>query len=98
MGATCSPLADTSIVSATSGELSIIDHIKTQAPYSIVCGVIALVGYLVSSFTENLIFGYGAVAALFVISVIIMKKVSLKEAVLPFAADTERSNQQLSVE
>ncbi len=98
MGATCSPLADTSIVSATSGELSIIDHIKTQAPYSIVCGVIALVGYLVSGFTENLIFGYGAVAALFVISVIIMKKVSLKEAVLPFAADTERSNQQLSVE
>ncbi len=98
MGATCSPLADTSIVSATSGELSIIDHIKTQAPYSIICGVIALAGYLVAGFTENLIFGYGAVAALFVISVIIMKKVSLKEAVLPFAADTERSNQQLSVE
>ena len=98
MGATCSPLADTSIVSATSGELSIIDHIKTQAPYSIICGVIALAGYLVAGFTETLVFGYIVVAALFIISVAIMKKISLREAVLPFSTDTERSNQQLSVE
>lgn len=98
MGATCSPLADTSIVSATSGELSIIDHIKTQAPYSIICGVIALAGYLVAGFTETLVFGYIVVTALFIISVAIMKKISLREAVLPFSTDTERSNQQLSVE
>lgn len=98
MGATCSPLADTSIVSATSGELSIIDHIKTQAPYSIICGVIALAGYLVAGFTETLVFGYIVVAPLFIISVAIMKKISLREAVLPFSTDTERSNQQLSVE
>lgn len=98
MGATCSPLADTSIVSATSGELSIIDHIKTQAPYSIICGMIALAGYLVAGFTETLVFGYIVVAALFIISVAIMKKISLREAVLPFSTDTERSNQQLSVE
>ena len=98
MGATCSPLADTSIVSATSGELSIIDHIKTQAPYSIICGVIALAGYLVAGFTETLVFGYIVVAPLFIISVAIMKKNSLREAVLPFSTDTERSNQQLSVE
>ena len=98
MGATCSPLADTSIVSATSGELSIIDHIKTQAPYSIICGVIALAGYLVAGFTETLVFGNIVVAPLFIISVAIMKKISLREAVLPFSTDTERSNQQLSVE
>ena len=98
MGATCSPLADTSIVSATSGELSIIDHIKTQAPYSVICGVIALAGYLVAGFTETLVFGYIVVAPLFIISVAIMKKISLREAVLPFSTDTERSNQQLSVE
>ena len=38
------------------------------------------------------------VAPLFIISVAIMKKISLREAVLPFSTDTERSNQQLSVE
>ncbi len=89
VGATCSPLADTSIVSATSGELSIVDHIKTQSPYSLIGGVIALAGYLVTGFSGNLVIGYAAVAALFVLSIIIMKKFSYSsdeeadEGVLP---------------
>lgn len=93
MGATCSPLADTSIVSATSGELSIIDHIKTQAPYSLICGGMAVAGYLVTGFTESIVLGYAIVAALFVITIIVMKKVSNREAVLPFVAERDSSGQ-----
>lgn len=93
MGATCSPLADTSIVSATSGELSIIDHIKTQAPYSLICGGMAVAGYLVTGFTESIVLGYVIVAALFVITIIVMKKVSNREAVLPFVAERDSSGQ-----
>lgn len=93
MGATCSPLADTSIVSATSGELSIIDHIKTQAPYSMICGGMAVAGYLVTGFTESIVLGYAIVAALFVITIIVMKKVSNREAVLPFVAERDSSGQ-----
>ena len=93
MGATCSPLADTSIVSATSGELSIIDHIKTQAPYSLICGGMAVAGYLVTGFTESIVLGYAIVAALFVINIIVMKKVSNREAVLPFVAERDSSGQ-----
>lgn len=81
LGATCSPLADTSIVSATSGEISIIDHIKTQAPYSIICGVIALAAYLVSGFTGSLIFGYAVAAGMLVLAVIVMKRISVKSLV-----------------
>lgn len=78
LGATCSPLADTSIVSATSGELSIIDHIKTQVPYSLICGVIALAAYLVCGFTGSLFFGYIVSAGMLVVAVIIMKRISVK--------------------
>ncbi len=99
MGATCSPLADTSIVSATSGELSIIDHIKTQAPYSIICGVIALAGYLAGRVHRDPCLRlHSGSTPLYYQCGTIMKKISLREAVLPFSTDTERSNQQLSVE
>ena len=55
-------------------EISIIDHIKTQLPYSLVCGAIALIGYLVTGFSGSLLIGYVVVAALFIAAVIVMKK------------------------
>ena len=84
LGATCSPLADTSIVSATSGELSIIDHIKTQVPYSLVCGVIALAAYLVTGISGNLVFGYITAGVLFAASITVMKKLSCGERAVSF--------------
>ena len=85
LGATCSPLADTSIVSATSGELSIIDHIKTQVPYSLVCGVIALAAYLVTGISGNLVFGYITAGVLFAASLTVMKKLSCGERAVSFS-------------
>ena len=85
LGATCSPLADTSIVSATSGELSIIDHIKTQVPYSLVCGVIALAAYLVTGISGNLVFGYITAGVLFAASFTVMKKLSCGERAVSFS-------------
>ncbi len=82
LGATCSPLADTSIVSATSGELSILDHIKTQVPYSLVCGLIALIAYLVTGITGNLVYGYITAGAMFAVSLIVMKKVSISSSAI----------------
>lgn len=87
MGATCSPLADTSIVSSTSGEISIIDHIKTQAPYSLICGALALIGYLVTGILGNLAFGYAVVGVLFFVTIIVMKKVSLHQPVISIKAE-----------
>lgn len=85
LGATCSPLADTSIVSATSGELSIIDHIKTQVPYSLVCGVIALAAYLVTGISGNLVFGYITAGVMFAASLTVMKKLSCGEKAVSFS-------------
>lgn len=46
----CSPLSDTTILASTGAAADHIDHVKTQLPYALICGGIALVGYLVLGF------------------------------------------------
>ena len=45
-GDPCSPLSDTTILSSTGAACDHLDHVKTQLPYALVCGAIALAGYL----------------------------------------------------
>lgn len=47
----CSPLSDTTILASTGAAADHIDHVKTQIPYALVTGTIALVVYLVIGFT-----------------------------------------------
>lgn len=43
----CSPISDTTILSAIASECSLVDHVRTQLPYALTAMVIALaVGYL----------------------------------------------------
>ena len=46
----CSPLSDTTVLSSTGAASEHIDHVKTQLPYSLVCGALAVVAYLVIGF------------------------------------------------
>ena len=48
----CSPLSDTTILASTGAGADHIDHVKTQLPYSLVCGAIAVIGYLILGFTS----------------------------------------------
>lgn len=48
----CSPLSDTTILASTGAAADHIDHVKSQLPYSLVCGGLALVGYLILGFTS----------------------------------------------
>lgn len=48
----CSPLSDTTILASTGAGADHIDHVKTQLPYSLVCGTLAVVGYLILGFTS----------------------------------------------
>ena len=43
----CSPLSDTTVLSSTGAASDHIDHVKTQLPYALICGGLALVAYLV---------------------------------------------------
>lgn len=46
----CSPISDTTIVSAGAAGCDLMEHIRTQIPYAIVCAIISAVGYLFIGF------------------------------------------------
>ena len=46
----CSPISDTSIISSMASASDHIDHVKTQLPYALLCGVITTFLYLIVGF------------------------------------------------
>jgi Na+/H+ antiporter NhaC len=57
LGDHCSPISDTTILSSTASGADHIDHVRTQLPYALTVGIIALiVGYLVIGYGGNLWF------------------------------------------
>ena len=51
----CSPISDTTILSATGSGSDYIVHVVTQLPYAIVSALIALVGFVVLGYTESVV-------------------------------------------
>jgi predicted ABC-type sugar transport system permease subunit len=50
-GAHCSPISDTTILSAMSTGSTLVNHIKTQAPYALLVGIVTnLFGTLIVGF------------------------------------------------
>jgi len=65
LGDHCSPISDTTILSSLACDVNHIDHVRTQLPYALVVGTVAiLVGIIPSSFGIPMwicfIFGIGA--------------------------------------
>lgn len=79
LGATCSPISDTTIVASMAAELSIIDHVKTQIPYALTCGVIATIGYLVSATTGHILIAYIVMLVLLAAAVFVLRRSSMKK-------------------
>jgi len=46
----CSPISDTTCVSAIASGCDLLEHVKTQLPYAIFGGTLALIGYFIASF------------------------------------------------
>ncbi len=46
----CSPISDTTIISSMAAECEVVEHVKTQLPYALISGVIALALFIVFSF------------------------------------------------
>jgi len=42
----CSPVSDTTAVSSLAAGCDILDHVKTQLPYALVCGAITIIAYI----------------------------------------------------
>lgn len=46
----CSPISDTTIISSMASDCEVIEHVKTQFPYALISGIIALVFFILFSF------------------------------------------------
>ncbi|MDD5157357.1 Na+/H+ antiporter NhaC family protein [Sulfurimonas sp.] len=46
----CSPVSDTTIISAMASDCDIMEHVRTQLPYALISGAVALVLFVVFSF------------------------------------------------
>ncbi|MBA1438441.1 MAG: sodium:proton antiporter [Epsilonproteobacteria bacterium] len=46
----CSPISDTTIISSLASGCDVVEHVKTQLPYALVSGLIALVLFMVVGF------------------------------------------------
>ncbi len=56
MGDHCSPISDTTIMSSISTDCELMSHVRTQLPYSLVVGLVALIfGYIPAGFSLPLI-------------------------------------------
>ncbi len=45
----CSPISDTTCISAIASGCDLLEHVKTQLPYAVFGGVVALIGYFIAS-------------------------------------------------
>ncbi|KXH79236.1 Na+/H+ antiporter NhaC family protein [Sporosarcina sp. HYO08] len=57
----CSPISDTTILSATGAGCNLIDHVTTQLPYALISAGIATSGYIVLGITGSVWLGLAAV-------------------------------------
>lgn len=46
----CSPISDTTIISSLASDCEVIEHVRTQLPYALISGVIALILFVVFGF------------------------------------------------
>lgn len=49
----CSPISDTTILSSAGAECRHIDHVSSQLPYALICGVSSGIGFLFASLLNN---------------------------------------------
>lgn len=45
----CSPISDTTIISSMAADCEVVEHVRTQLPYALISGVIALILFYISS-------------------------------------------------
>ncbi len=66
----CSPISDTTILSSSGADCALIDHVKTQLPYAIMCAVISVAGYLAAGYYESELITVGCVVLLAIVFII----------------------------
>lgn len=66
-GDNCSPISDTTVLSAIGAACDLIDHVKTQLPYALMVCVVCGAGYLLAGIYETPLILFGVLAGVLVL-------------------------------
>jgi tetracycline resistance efflux pump len=68
-----SPLSDTSILSSIGSGVHAIDHIMSQLPYALICGVVSIFGYMILGLTNSVVIGLLSTVLMLALVVLLLK-------------------------
>ncbi|WP_273326928.1 Na+/H+ antiporter NhaC family protein [Vallitalea guaymasensis] len=74
LGDHCSPISDTTVLSATGAQAKLDAHFTSQLPYALIAGLISFVAFIIYGFTKNLLLCYGVIIVEFAIFIFITNK------------------------
>lgn len=69
----CSPISDTTILSATGAGVSHIDHVITQLPYAMLAAIVTCLGYLIIGLTGHVLLALLVVFVLIIAIVMLIR-------------------------
>ena len=69
----CSPISDTTIMSAAGARCELISHVSTQLPYAITVAAISCLGFIIAGWTRSWCLSFFPVAVLMLILVAVLK-------------------------
>lgn len=70
----CSPISDTTILSATGAGCQAIDHASSQIPYALLVASSAFIGFLIAGFTKNWFLSFTPSIIILIISFVYLGK------------------------
>lgn len=75
----CSPISDTTILSANGAQCDLLAHVKTQLPYALMVGCVTIVTYAIAGLTGGNVAVLAVGIVLLVVTVMVLSKISGKK-------------------
>ena len=76
----CSPISDTTIMASAGAQCDHISHVNTQLPYVLTIAAVAIVGYIVAGFVQNVFVVLGVSFALMFGVLMVIRAIQMKKA------------------
>ena len=70
----CSPISDTTILSANGARCDLLEHVKTQLPYALMVGCVTIVTYAIAGLTNGNVIVLAVGIVLLVATVMVLSK------------------------
>lgn len=69
----CSPVSDTTILSASGANCELINHTLTQLPYAAICAVVSFFGFMAAAVTESILVTLVCILVMAVVYLVLAK-------------------------